>query len=205
VGLLGGSFDPVHCGHLHIARAALEGFDLERVVFVPAAHSPHKAARPRASDEDRLAMLRLATAGEPRFEVSDLELRRGGVSFTIDTVRALPKELALPADVDIYLILGSDNLAGLAHWHRVRELLSLVRPVVVHRDGDADRALAAMRADLGETAYLRLKDGYLNLPPVQVSSTEVRSSRATGDPMTDDVPDSVRAYILAHDLYGARA
>jgi nicotinate-nucleotide adenylyltransferase len=201
---LGGSFDPVHCGHLHVARAALAAFDLDRVVFVPAFHAPHKSTRPSAGDADRLAMLRLATAGEPRFEVSDLELRRGGVSFTIDTVRALPRELGLPDDVEIYLLLGSDNLPGFPRWHRVRELLDRVRPVVVHREGDPDRLLEDVRAELGPDAFARMSSGYLRLPPMPISSTRLRSSVRALEGLEHDLPQAVLEYIRAHGLYGAR-
>jgi nicotinate-nucleotide adenylyltransferase len=205
IGLLGGSFDPVHSGHLHVARAALSGFDLERVVFVPAARAPHKAGRPRAGDADRLAMLRLAIAGEPRFETSDIELRRGGISFTIDTVRDLPHDLGLPADVEIHLILGSDNLPGLPHWHRARELLELVQPILVHREGDPDRLLEDTRATLGEALYSKLKSGYLRLPPVVVSSTQLRSSLQDPEREQLEIPSAVREYIRVHGLYGASA
>jgi nicotinate-nucleotide adenylyltransferase len=208
VGLLGGSFDPVHAGHLHAARAALEAFDLERVVFVPAARAPHKPARPTASDRDRWAMLALAIADEPRFELSDLELRRGGVSYTIDTVAALPAALGLPDDLEIYLILGSDNLPGLPRWHRAQELLERVRPIVVHRAGEPQRWLDALRSDLGAELFAKLEAGYLRLPPVAASSTHVRA-RLT-DPGHDpgrealEVPAPVREYIRTHAVYGAR-
>lgn len=189
---------------MHVARAALGAFDLERVVFVPAAQAPHKPGRPSASDRDRVAMLHLALAGEPRFEVSPIELRRGGVSFTIDTVRDLPVELGLPSDVELYLILGSDNLPGLPHWHRVRELLERVQPVVVHRAGDPDRLLDDLRATLGDSAWARLKAGYLRLPPVAVSSTELRSTLHSPASESLEIPPAVRAYIRTQGLYGGR-
>jgi nicotinate-nucleotide adenylyltransferase len=205
VGILGGSFDPVHAGHLHAARAAMDAFDLERVVFVPAAQAPHKSGRPRASDRDRLAMLRLAIEGEPRFSISDIEIRRGGVSFTIDTVRDLPRELGAPEGCEIYLILGSDNLPGLPHWRSARELLERVQPIVIHRDGDPDHMLAATSAALGEEAHAKLRAGYLRLPPVDVSSTELRARVANADSGELDIPPAVRAYIRDHHLYGASA
>jgi nicotinate-nucleotide adenylyltransferase len=205
IGLLGGSFDPVHCGHLHVARAALAAFGLERVVFVPAARAPHKSGPPAASDEDRLSMLRLAIADEPRFSISDLELRRGGVSFTIDTVRALPKELGLSDDVEIYLLIGSDNLLGLPRWQHANELLARVHPIVVHRDGDPDRLLESVRGEVGDELFARLRAGYLRVPPVRVSSTELRSSPRVAMRSDEEIPAMVRAYIREHRLYGAGA
>jgi nicotinate (nicotinamide) nucleotide adenylyltransferase len=135
VGLFGGSFDPIHAGHLHAARAARTAFGLDRVVFVPANQSPYKPTRRLAPGPDRLEMLRLALRGEPGFEVSDLELERQGPSYTIDTVRALRGSLGLAADASIHLILGSDVLDGLAGWREARALLEAVQPVVVHRAG----------------------------------------------------------------------
>jgi nicotinate-nucleotide adenylyltransferase len=205
VGILGGSFDPVHLGHLHAARAALDAFDLDRVVFVPAAQAPHKTDRPWADARDRMEMLRLAIQGEPRFEVSDIELCRGGVSFTIDTIRDLPRELGLPDDAEIYLIVGSDNLPGLPRWHRAQELLERVRPIVVHRAGDAEHMLSEMLAGLDAAAQAKLRAGYLRLPPVDVSSTEVRSNGARIDAERPQVPPAVQEYIHAHRLYGARS
>jgi nicotinate-nucleotide adenylyltransferase len=206
IGLFGGSFDPVHSGHLHAARAALDAFDLDRVVFVPAARAPHKPGLPHTSDEHRLAMLRLAIAAEPRFSVSDLELRRGGTSYTIDTVRALPAELGLAEGDEIFLVLGSDNLRGLSSWRDVRELLELARPIVVQREGDPDRLLDDLRRNLGEAACAKLDAGYLRRPPVPVSSTELREHmRGSRTPLEHEIPAAVQAYIQRHRLYGARS
>src|SRR5215831_2666653 len=152
IGLFGGSFDPVHAGHLHAARSALEAFGLDRVAFVPAREPPHKPGRVLASGEDRLRMLRLATAAEPRFLVLPLELEREGPSFTIDTVRALPEALGRPPDVPIYLVLGSDNLAGLESWREAAALIARVHPVIVHRDDAPDGALDRIERVLGREA-----------------------------------------------------
>jgi nicotinate-nucleotide adenylyltransferase len=204
IGLFGGSFDPVHGGHLHAARAALNAFGLDRIVFVPAARAPHKPGLPHTSGAHRLAMVALAIADEPRFSVSDLELRRGGTSYTIDTVRALPAELGLAPDAEIYLVLGSDNLRGLAHWRDVRELLARVHPIVIQREGDPDRAFDELRRSVGDAAGARLDAGYVRLPPVPISSTELREHMRAGPPPEHEVPSAVRAYIQRHRLYGAQ-
>src|SRR5437773_7216660 len=104
VGILGGSFDPIYAGHLHAARAALSAFGLDLVVFVPAAEPPHKPSRRLARGADRLAMVELAISGEPRFRASAIELERGGRSYTIDTVRDLPRKLGEREDVELFLI-----------------------------------------------------------------------------------------------------
>jgi nicotinate-nucleotide adenylyltransferase len=209
VGLFGGSFDPVHAGHLHAARAALAAFDLDRVVFVPAAQSPHKLGRRMAGGAERLAMLELAIRGEPRFSTSDLELRRGGASYTIDTVRELPSILGEAPDVDLYLIVGSDNLPGLSTWRSASELLRRVQPIVVHRDGEPEMLLDAIERAFGAELTAKVRAGYLRLPPVVASSTALRgalpalaadgfaSGAAELDPLVHD-------YIRAHGLYGAQ-
>lgn len=205
VGLFGGSFDPVHAGHLHAAQAAREAFGLDRVVFVPAARPPHKPGRELASGDDRLAMLRLAIAGEPRYSVCDLELSREGPSYTIDTVRALPAAIGEPADAEIFLVLGSDNLPGLADWREARALIERVVPVVVHREGVPERMIEELERRLGRAAAEKVRAGYLRLPPVCVSATDLRE-RLPGLAGTESeacgIPRAVMDHIVARGLYG---
>lgn len=207
VGVFGGSFDPVHAGHLHAARAALEAFRLDRVVFVPAARPPHKPGRDLAGGDDRLAMIRIAIAGELRFDIHDLELRREGPSYTIDTVRALPPAIGEPDDVEVFLILGSDNIPGLPDWREARALIERVQPVVIHREGDPDALLAELERRLGRDAARKVRAGYLRLPPVPVSSTDLRrrlpDSEAAGRGGYE-IPRAVMDYIVAHGLYGTK-
>lgn len=205
LGLFGGSFDPVHVGHLHAAKAAREAFELSRIVFVPARQSPFKPGRELAPGTDRMEMLRLATRGQPGFEVNDLELRRTGPSYTIDTVRALPAALGLPEDVPIHLILGSDVLDGLAGWREARALLERVQPVVVHRAGGFEEHVAEIERVLGPALASKVRAGYLRLPPVPSSATDLRA-RLPGLPgEVPDLPPQVLAYIRERGLYGARA
>jgi nicotinate-nucleotide adenylyltransferase len=228
--MLGGSFDPVHAGHLHAARAALEAFALDRVVFVPAAEPPHKIGTRLAPGADRLAMLALALRGEPRFAASGIELERGGRSYTIDTVRALRTEVGEPAESELYLIVGSDNVPGLPQWRDARTLLELVHPVVIQRDGPwpdpssastaparapvqqeavqlAERLLDAVALQLGPAAAAKLRAGWLHLPPVRVSSTGLRAEmpRLGAEAAANGLDPAVLAYIRAHGLYGTRA
>jgi nicotinate-nucleotide adenylyltransferase len=205
VGLFGGSFDPPHAGHLHVARAARGRFGLDRVVFVPAAEPPHKPGRQLASGADRLAMLRLLLADEPGCETNDLELRRGGRSFTIDTVRALPAALGEPEDCEIYLLIGSDNLAGLPGWREARALLERVQPVVVRREGTLADEIALLAPLLPEELLRKLERGALDLPPVPISSTELRESLPGAEVDARLVPPAVLEHIRAHGLYGVRA
>ncbi len=205
LGIFGGSFDPVHAGHLHAARAATQAFDLHRVVFVPAREPPHKPGRALVSGADRLEMLRLAIAGEPRFEVHGIELARPGPSFTIDTVRELPALLGEAEDAPVFLILGSDNLAGLASWRSARELLARVQPIVVHREGDPEPAFAELERALGAEAAAKCRAGYLALPPVEVSSTDLRARLPDLGSRTLDLPREVLEHIRRRGLYGTGA
>ena len=202
LGLFGGTFDPVHLGHLHVARTALEAFNLDGVLFVPAARSPHKADPTSASSADRLAMLQLALAGEPRFALSDLELRRGAPSFTADTVSELLRLRSGLEGGELFLILGSDNLRGLGTWRDVEAILRDTTPIVVARRG---AELGALDGDegLSDQALERLRAGFLDRAPVDVAATELRDALAAGAG-SEQLPPSVWEYIQSRGIYVAR-
>lgn len=214
IGLFGGSFDPVHHGHLHAARAAQEAFGLDRIVFMPARRPPHKPGRRLAGGQDRVALLQRALAGARRadslartWSVSSLELRREGPSYTVDTLRELRQAIGEAQETEIYMILGSDNLAGLPDWRDVEELLALAQPVVIFREGADVQALEALAGQLSEGAMLRLRAGYLSLAPVVASSTDLRQRLAGGADraeVLDELPAKLREYIEARDLYRER-
>ena len=132
IGIFGGSFDPVHIGHLWIAESALESLQLNEIRWIPAATSPLKRHGPIASDQDRLQMLRLAVAGADQHIVDDREIVRGEISYTVDTVSAIREDF--PA-AEIFLVLGSDSLASFQKWHQASKLLELVTLAVVQRGG----------------------------------------------------------------------
>lgn len=201
LGLFGGSFDPVHLGHLHAARSAREAFSLDRVVFVPAARPPHKPGRVLASGADRVRMLELALEGESDFDISDLELAREGPSYTMDTVRELRSAVGESEAAELYMILGSDNLRGLEKWSRVEELLREVVPIVIFRAGASKDALDELRGDLSEEILERLRNGFLDLPPVEASSTAVRTALGGGEEPSIELPPSVGEYIRSRGLY----
>lgn len=197
-GLFGGSFDPVHTGHLHAARAARAALGLELVRFVPARQSPHKLDRRLAPGPARVELLELALAGEPDFVVDARELERAGPSFTIDTVRGLVAEHpgAPPA-----MILGSDNLRGFPRWRGVHELLELVVPVVVHRSDHPEELLSDLAAQLEPHELDALRAGFLRLTPVDCSSSDVRARLARGEPLGDALPPGVESRIRELGLY----
>jgi nicotinate-nucleotide adenylyltransferase len=204
IGIFGGTFDPIHAGHLHAARAARDAFHLDRVVFLPAFRSPFKAGVEPAPAADRLRMVELSIAGERGFEACDLEIARGGPSYTIDTVRALPAHLGERADVALHLIVGSDVLPGLGGWREARALLERVQPIVVHREGDPAARFAELERDLGPEMARKVERGYLNLPPLEASSTDVRAALC-GRGEAAVLPAAVARYVREHGLYGTRA
>ena len=180
-GLFGGSFDPIHVGHLILAREAREQLGLDRVIFIPAAISPHKLHRTPAPADARLAMVRAAVGGEEGFEVEDCELSRKGPSFTIDTVRLL--RARNPEDAFFYFI-GDDNLKKLSTWKAIDELRRLVQFVVLTRQA-VDR----------ECEFPRV------CRQVDVSSTEIRNRVARGDSIRYLLPDKACELIYQNGLY----
>ncbi len=199
LGLFGGSFDPIHRGHLHAARAARAAFGLERVLLMPAARSPHKQGGPLTPGELRAHLLEVALRGEPGLEVSRLELERPGPSYTLDTLRALLRERA---PRELFFVIGADNLAGLPDWRGVDELLRLARPIVVHRGGDPRARIAALAGRLAPQHLAALERGLVLEPAVEVSATELRAKLARGEDPGPDLPPGVLDEIRAHGLYG---
>jgi nicotinate-nucleotide adenylyltransferase len=211
VGVLGGTFDPVHLGHLAVGRAAATAFDLDEVRLVPARVPPHRPG-PQASGHHRFAMAALATQDEPRWTVSDIELRRAGPSFSIDTLAEMATAEALAA-TQIFFLIGTDAFAEIATWSRYPALLDHAHFVVVTRPGLGVEALRARVPDL--TSRFRGVDDtrtsatttlvLLQVATPDVSSTAVRAAAARGESLADLVPGPVERYIRKHDLYGSRS
>ncbi len=181
VGLFGGTFDPVHLGHLILAEDALEELDLDRIIFLPAAISPHKKNHPPSvSATERLEMLHLAIEGEPRFSVDDRELHRKGPSYTIDTVRSLLGDC--PGVRFLYLI-GADHLRDLESWHEIAELKNLIDFAVFQRSEGA-----ACAANEFQVVQRR----------IDISSTEIRERLAKGHSVRYLLPETVYRYMMIH-------
>jgi nicotinate-nucleotide adenylyltransferase len=194
IGLLGGTFNPVHEGHLSIAREALQLFGLEAVWFIPCSNPPHKPAAGLASNVDRLAMLRLALAGEPRFEALPIEFDRPGKSYTYDTVLTLQTR---HPGVEFVFIIGADTLPELHTWHKPLELLARIRIVTLARPGhDPDPASLHLPPPWPDKLLADLRIG----TPLDVSSRDIRAGIAAGHPLPL-VPESVMRYIQEHNLY----
>jgi nicotinate-nucleotide adenylyltransferase len=190
IGLFGGSFDPVHNAHVVLAATALDQLELDELRWIPVGQ-PWQKARRLADGADREAMVRLAIAGEPRFTLDRIELRRDGPSFTLDTVREL---VAAEPGARWFLILGQDQYASLHTWRDWGELLGLVTLAIANRPG---AALAV------NTQIARAEHRTVQLPMMDVSSTEVRRRVAAGESIAGLVPDAVARYIEEHRLYSA--
>jgi nicotinate-nucleotide adenylyltransferase len=189
IGIFGGIFDPVHNGHLAVAQLALEHFGLLKVYFVPSGSPPHKRGSVRASAPERLAMLRSAVKGNPRFAVRDLEVRRTGTSFSVDTISLIKNE---NPGMEIFFLIGSDNLREIPSWHRYRRILKLVTVGVAHRPGHS----FAVPPQLAHADIRRFPS-----PQWGVSSTMVRSYISRKLSCRYLVPEEVLEYIRRKKLY----
>ena len=195
VGVLGGSFDPVHNAHLALARCALDALQLDALKWIPAGLPWQKAARRLASAADRLAMLALAVEGEPRYEIDACEIERAGPTYTIDTLDHLRSRE--PA-ARWFLIVGQDQWARFDTWHRWPDILRAATVAVAGRAGDAPRASAAVAA-------LQPSVALLPLAPTAESASDIRARVAAGEPIDDAVPAPVARYIDRHHLYRTRS
>ena len=199
IALFGGSFNPIHHGHLIIARAVAESLGLDRVVLVPSANPPHKSDHGLADASDRLAMARLAVADEPGLEVDDIEIGRTGPSYSILTVEDYRKQLRDGGD--IFWIIGADTLVELHTWYRAREMVDLCRIVTAVRSGYETPDLSVLEPVLTADQVARLKEGVIQTPRIDISATDIRRRIAAGLSIRYLVPDSVQDYILKQELY----
>jgi nicotinate-nucleotide adenylyltransferase len=194
IGILGGTFNPPHMGHLVMAQEALDQLDLDRVVLMPVAVPPHKEAREDPGAAARLELCRLAVADDERFEVSTLEIERGGASFTVDTLRELHD---VEPEHDLTFIVGGDMAQSLPAWRDPEAILRLARLAVAEREG-------VRREDIARRLE-PLHDGdrvvFFDMPRIDVSSSTIRRRVAEGRPVRYLVPDSVAAAIVEHGLY----
>ncbi len=202
IGLYGGSFDPVHQGHLIAAECCREQARLDKVLFLPAAVPPHKQDRPLAEAAHRVEMLKLATGGHPAFAVSTDEIDRGGVSYTVDTLARL--QAAHPAD-ELLLILGPDALADLPTWREPATILARAEIIAVEREGidDISAIVAApkLAALLGPERAQRVAENRVTCPAIGIRASDLRAAIAAGRSIRYRTPRAVEQYIAAHGLY----
>jgi len=208
IGILGGTFDPVHYGHLRPAHEVYERLSLDELHLIPAAMPPHRTP-PIATPGERLRMVTLGVAEFPGLIADDREIRRGGVSYTVPTLESLRDEIG---DEPLYFIVGSDAFAGLPTWHRWRMLFELAHVIVVRRPNVSARALpewASSRLATDVEATRRRPAGglvFLDVAPQHVSATELRAAVARGDtPPPNALPAPVWEYIRTQGIYRSRA
>ena len=211
LGLFGGTFDPIHWGHLRSAEEVREAFSLDRVLFVPASHPPHRKKRPGASGPDRMEMVRLAVAENPCFEVSDVELKRSGKSYSIDTIRHF---VHTRPEGSFYFILGLDAFRGIGSWHEVQEIFPLCHFIVTSRPGcdepvSLETIPVAVRSgfcyDASKNLYRHGSGTYLyfiSLTDLAISASQIRERLREGRSIRYLVPSEVTAYIDRKGLYG---
>jgi len=181
IGILGGTFDPVHNAHLAMAQAALDALELDRILFIPTG-SPKYRKPATASGDDRVAMLRLALQGNRKFSLDERELQPGATGYTIDTLLALRSELK---DAELHLLMGADQYAKLGSWHRPQDVARLAQIAVFARPG----------IELKEKAKL------IPMEPLPISASDVRARAQRGEDISALVPPAVASYIARHRLY----
>jgi len=203
VALYGGSFDPIHNGHLIVARAVVETLGLDRVIFLPSARPPHKSAEDLTPPLHRSAMVKLAIENEPLFEFSAFEMEthasRTGPSYTIDTVVHFRSLYGV--DTRLYWIIGADSLPELTTWRRVAELIDTCTIITARREGCGEVDWDRLRQRLNDEQIAALQAGITATPTIQISSTDIRERLRLGRSIRYLVPDAVCVYIERHRLY----
>ncbi len=191
IGILGGSFDPIHKGHLALAQESAKQFNLDKILFIPASHPPHKKEDHHLTSAPlRARMIALAIQDDPRWELCDLELRRPGVSYTVDTLRELRK--LYPQPHELFFIAGADSFNDLKDWKEPKELLKLCEWIV------APRPSSKLPEPLPSGFHL------LKIAPILVSATELRSRIERGEDISEWVPEKVRDYMKKQKIYSGK-
>jgi len=199
--LFGGSFDPLHCGHLIVSRYVAEHLQAERVILIPARRPPHKSGQSLTPGGHRLEMCRRAVADDTLFEVSDWELAQSGPSYTLLTVQHFRE--VLPPATQLYWLVGMDSLLELGSWYHVAELVQCCAIVTAARPGYEDPDLSALVGPLSTQQVATLRANIVTSPLIGISATDVRARVSSGHSIRWLVPDPVAAYINDAGLYRA--
>ena len=192
---MGGTFDPIHLGHLATAEAVRELFTLDEILFIPAARPPHKLGKHVTDERHRLAMTQLATRSNKFFRVSDMELRRTGLSYTLDTMNELHKTFG--SSTELFFIIGADSLADLSKWHAARELVDKCHFIATTRQG-VDLDFSAVENFFGAASKHIHR---VTTPGLEISSTDLREKIRLGRSIKYLVPETVEEYIAEEGLY----
>jgi nicotinate-nucleotide adenylyltransferase len=210
IGLLGGTFDPIHNGHLSLADYVLNALELDSILFIPAARPPHKGHATVTSFKHRSAMVKIAVLDKPRFFVSDMELQRSGPSYSIDTLKEL--RVLLGPEVHLFFIIGMDAFVELETWKNGKQLLDYADLAVVARPGHPLSLIDSGINILGNYSFDSVRSSWsapdrlgriypVNMMPIAISSTDVREKARAGVSLAGLIPASVSEYIVKHDLF----
>jgi nicotinate-nucleotide adenylyltransferase len=198
LGVFGGTFDPVHYGHLLLAETCREQCRLDQVWFLPAAVPPHKQQLQLTPAAQRLEMLRLAVAGHDGFLVSALEIDRGGVSYTVDTLQAISER---EPQAELFLLMGGDSLRDLPTWHKTAEILKLAIPIVIRRRGTPEPDFRVLADLVSKERLQEIREYQVQMPLVEFSSSAIRQAVADGCSIRYQTTRAVETYIKANKLY----
>lgn len=199
IGLYGGSFDPIHVGHLISARSIAETMSFSKVILIPSARPPHKEGVAMTTAVHRMAMVRLAIEGDPLFEASDVEMGRAGPSYSLDTVAEFRRRFG--NTLELFWIIGADSLPELPTWHRIEELVKKVTIVTAARPGFVKPAVADLAEAVGEEAAQALLSNCCPTPEIDISATRIRARVAVGNSIRYLTPEAVASYIGRNGLY----
>jgi nicotinate-nucleotide adenylyltransferase len=197
--LFGGTYDPVHIGHIEVAQSAAEVLGASKVFLIPARRSPHKEQKPAAPDNDRIAMLKLAIAGKSIFQISPVELNRAEPSYTIDTIRYFRQKFG--PDCQLYWLIGADMLKDLPKWYKIDALLKECTVCVMNRGGFDKPNFDSLTAKLGKEAVEKLRQNQIETPFIEISGTDIRQNLLKGKKVGQYLHPEVLDYIKTHRLY----
>lgn len=197
IGIMGGTFDPIHLGHLAMAESAREFFELDKILFIPSANPPHKVEQDVTPAVHRVMMTFLATKSNEKFEVSQAEILRGGISYTIDTMKELHEKFG--EETELFFIIGADSLKDLPTWHKARELVKKCHFIAAGRPG-TEINFSELEEFFGEINFNR-HIHKLVTPGLEISSTDIRERVKAGHSIKYLVPEVVEEYILKEQLY----
>jgi nicotinate-nucleotide adenylyltransferase len=195
IGIFGGSFNPIHIGHLIAAQETLDAMKLDKVIFIPAGNPPHKSQRNLAAAEDRYDMVKLAIQNNPGFEISSMEMERSGKTYSFDTLKELKEQCK---DIDMHFIIGFDTLKELHTWRNIQGIFDIVSFVVVNRGNEA-LEIKQWIEDRVRTYGGTIE--YVPIPDIEISSTDIRHRIQDGRSIKYLVPDTVEQYIKSRGLY----
>lgn len=196
IGIMGGTFNPIHFGHLILAQNALEQLELDKILFMPTNNPPHKEKAELATDYDRAQMIRLAIQGNPCFELSQLEYEREGITYTADTLTILKKQCP---DTEWYFIVGADSLFEMESWKDPQTIFNLCTILAAGRDQVPAKEIDEQIKLLKENYKARII--HFKMPVIEISSSEIRNKAAEKKSVRYYVPDSVKDYIEQNGLY----